>query len=62
MKWARHVVRMREIRNAYKILTGKAEGKRLLERPKNRREYNIKMGRNGIWVWSGFIHLKIGGK
>jgi len=28
MRWAGHVARMGEIRNAYKILVGKPEGKR----------------------------------
>jgi hypothetical protein len=30
-------------RNAYGILVGKPEGKRLLPRPKHRREYQMKM-------------------
>jgi hypothetical protein len=33
---------MREVRNAYRILVGKSEGKRPLGRP-SRREDNIKM-------------------
>jgi hypothetical protein len=33
---------MDEIRNVYKILVGKSEGKRLLGRPRCRRENNIK--------------------
>jgi hypothetical protein len=32
IKWARHVARMGEKRNAYRILVGKPEGKRLLGR------------------------------
>jgi hypothetical protein len=32
-----------DMRNAYKILVGKPEGKRLLGRPRCRREDNIKM-------------------
>jgi hypothetical protein len=43
MRWAVHVARMIEKRNAYRILVEKAEGKRLLGRPKRRREDNIKM-------------------
>jgi hypothetical protein len=31
MRWAGHVARMGEMRNAYDILVGKFEGKRLLE-------------------------------
>jgi len=38
-----HVARMGVIRNAYKILVGKPEGKRPLERPSLRWEDNIKM-------------------
>jgi hypothetical protein len=36
MRWAGHVSRMGEMRNAYKILVGKPEGKRPLGRPKRR--------------------------
>jgi hypothetical protein len=34
---------MAELRNAYKILVGKSEGKSLLERPKRKWEDNIMM-------------------
>jgi hypothetical protein len=43
MRWARHVARMREKRNAYRILVGKPEGKRPLGRPRRRWADNIKM-------------------
>jgi hypothetical protein len=33
---------MGEVRNAYKILVGKLEGTRPLERPRRRWEYNIR--------------------
>jgi hypothetical protein len=36
MKWAEHVARMRKKSNAYRILEGKPEGKRPLERPRRR--------------------------
>jgi hypothetical protein len=36
--------RLREKRNAYRILIGKPHGKRPLERPRHRWEDNIKMG------------------
>jgi hypothetical protein len=36
MRWAGHVARMREKRNAYRILVGKPEGKRPLGRPRRR--------------------------
>jgi hypothetical protein len=40
MKWAGHVARMGEKRNAYRILVGKPEGKRPLGRPRRRRVDN----------------------
>jgi hypothetical protein len=43
MRWAGHVARMGEKRNAYRILVGKLEGKRPLGRPGCRWEDNIKM-------------------
>jgi hypothetical protein len=36
MRWAGHVARMGEKRNAYRILVGKPEGKRPLGRPRRR--------------------------
>jgi hypothetical protein len=36
MRWAGHVARMGEKRNAYRILVGKLEGKRPLGRPRRR--------------------------
>jgi hypothetical protein len=36
MRWARHVARMREKRNAYRLLVGKPEGKGPLGRPRRR--------------------------
>jgi hypothetical protein len=43
MRWAGHVARMGEKRNAYWLLVGKQEGKRPLGRPKRRWVENIKM-------------------
>jgi hypothetical protein len=43
MRWAGHVSRMREKRNAYRILVGKPEGNRPLGRPRRWRKENIKM-------------------
>jgi hypothetical protein len=43
MRWAEHVARMGERRNAYRILVGKPEGKMTLGRPKCRWVDNIKM-------------------
>jgi hypothetical protein len=43
MRWAGHVARMEEARNAYGILVGKPEGKRPLGRRRRRWVDNIKM-------------------
>jgi hypothetical protein len=43
IKWAGHVARMGEERNACRLLLGKPEGKRPLGRPKRRWVDNIKM-------------------
>jgi hypothetical protein len=43
MRLLEHVARMRDMRNAYKILVGKLEGNRPLARPRRRWEYNIKV-------------------
>jgi hypothetical protein len=42
MGWAGHVARMVET-NAYRVLVGKQEGKRLLGKPRRRYVDNIKM-------------------
>jgi hypothetical protein len=52
MRWAGHVARMGEMRNAYRILVGKPEGKRPLGRPRRRWVNNIKMERREIG-WDG---------
>jgi hypothetical protein len=36
MRWAGHVARMREKRNVYRLLVGKAEGRTPLRRPRHR--------------------------
>jgi hypothetical protein len=43
MRWVGHVARVGETRNAYRILVGKAEGKRPLGRPRGSWVDNIKM-------------------
>jgi hypothetical protein len=48
-------------RNAYRILVGKPEEKRPLERPRHRRVDNVKMDlrEDGV-VWTGLIWLRTG--
>jgi hypothetical protein len=63
MRWAGRVARMGEGRNVYRVLVGKHEGKRPLERPRCRWEDGTKMDLREIgWgrVWSGFSWLRIG--
>jgi hypothetical protein len=43
MRWADHVARMGETRNAYRLLVGKPEGKKPLGRPRHRWVDNIRM-------------------
>jgi hypothetical protein len=43
MRWAGHVARMGEKRNAYRLFLGKPEGKRPLGRPRRRWVDNIRM-------------------
>jgi hypothetical protein len=43
MRWAGHVARVEEKRNAYRLLVGKPEGKRPLGRPRRKWMDNIRM-------------------
>jgi hypothetical protein len=43
MKWADHVIRTGEVRNAYKILVGETEGKRPLGRSTHGKGGNIRL-------------------
>jgi hypothetical protein len=43
MRWAGHAARMREKRNACRLLVEKPEGRRPLGRPSRRWVYNIRM-------------------
>jgi hypothetical protein len=52
MRWAGHVARMGEERNAYRILVGKPDGKRPLGRQRRRWVENIKMDLREIG-WDG---------
>jgi hypothetical protein len=52
IRWAGHVARMGVKRNAYRLLVGKPEGKRLQGRPRCRWLDNIRMG-PGERGWRG---------
>jgi hypothetical protein len=62
MSWAGHVARMGEGRGAYRVLVGRPEGRRPLERPRHRWEDNIKMNlqKVGWGAWTGLIWLRTG--
>jgi hypothetical protein len=58
MRWAGHVARMGDKRNAYRILVGKPEGKRPLGRSRRRWVDNIKMDLREIgWVGVDWIDM-----
>ena len=43
LRWAWHAARMEERRGAYRVLVGKPEGRRPIEKPWHRWKENIKM-------------------
>jgi hypothetical protein len=53
MRWAGHVARMGQKRNAYMILVGKPEGKSTLGRSTRRWVNNIKMDFGDRMGWYG---------
>jgi len=53
LRWAGHVARMEEGRNAFKMLTGKPIGKRPLGRSRRRWEDNIRMDLEEISINTG---------
>ena len=64
LRWAGHVARMEEGRSAFKILTGKPTGKRLLGRLRGRWEDSIRMNLEEIGInedksrrlrWAGHV-------
>jgi hypothetical protein len=58
IRWAGHVARIGEKRNAYRILVGKPGGKRPLGRPGRRWMNNIKMDLREIgWYGMDWIDL-----
>ena len=52
MSWAGHVARMVEGRGVHRVLVGKPEGKKPLERTRHRWEHNIKMS---FRKWEGVV-------
>jgi len=62
MRWAGHVAHMGDREGAYRVLVGKPEGKRPLEKPRRRCEENIKMVFRK-WdgeAWTVLIWIRIG--
>jgi hypothetical protein len=58
VRWAEHVTHMGEMRNAYKILFGKPEGKQSLIRSRHRWEDNIRMDlKEIVWEVVNWMHL-----
>jgi hypothetical protein len=66
MSWTGYIARMGDMRNVYKILVGRPEGKRPLGRHRHRWEDNIKMdlretgidGANWIQLAQGRVQLR----
>jgi hypothetical protein len=50
MRWAGHVARMGEKRNAYRLLVGKPEGKRPLGEGAPQRQHGNFQTENNIWL------------
>jgi len=59
MRFAGHVAKMQEKRNAYRVLVRKPETKRPLGKCRHRHECNIKMDLEEIGQ-TGFIWLRMG--
>ena len=60
MKWVGHVVRMGERRGTYRVLVGRPEGRRPLERPRHRCEDNIKRDLEEVKLERNWIALAQG--
>jgi hypothetical protein len=52
MRWVRYVTHTGERRGAYRILVGRPEGRKQLERPRHRWEGNIKVDLQEVG-WGG---------
>jgi hypothetical protein len=59
MRWAGHVGRMGEKRNAYRLLVGEPERRRPLRRPRRRWVDNIRMDLVEV-MWTGLVWARIG--
>jgi hypothetical protein len=59
MRWAGHVARMGENRNAYSLLVGKPEGKKPLGRPRRRWLDNVRLDFVEVG-WGDVVWLRIG--
>jgi len=58
MRWEGLVARMREMKNAYKLMVGRREGKRPLGRPNHRWRDTIRMDvREICWEFVDWSHL-----
>jgi hypothetical protein len=55
-----HVAHQGGIRNVYKILVGKSEGKRLDGRLRHRWKGNFKIQNWNVSVWTEFVRLRTG--
>jgi hypothetical protein len=61
MRWAGHVIGTGEMRNVYKILVGKPEGKRPFGRTRHRWVYNIRIDLREIgWEGVDWMYLAQG--
>jgi hypothetical protein len=58
MRWVGHVAGMGEMRNAFTILIGEPEGKRLLGRPRCRFYVRIRMDLREIW-WESVDWIRL---
>jgi hypothetical protein len=58
MRWAGHVARMGEKRNAYRTFVGNSEGRRSLGRPRRRWVDNIKIDLREI-EWDGMDWIDV---
>jgi hypothetical protein len=57
LRWAGHVACVGESRGAYRVLVENPEGRRLLERPRRRRENNIKMDLREVFWGMDWVYL-----